>query len=129
MKKLLIALTILIAFAGLALAEPFVVADPQADATRYRMRLSSDGGATWGTWAEGLPVSNAMRFDIANTPPANYSGQAQAGANVTVTDSTTGQTTTSLRWSNSAPFVLRVPNIQTPANVAVQPPLTAGAGN
>ena len=120
MKKLFVLLVVLAAMVGLAFAQPFLVSNPQTDATKYRMRLSTDAGATWGTWVEGPAVNNALRFDLANIPPASYQGQAQAGAVYTVTDSTTGQTTTADTWSTSAPFVLNVQSSSPPAAVRVQ---------
>ena len=114
----LVAITLLLFAQAIVFAEPYLGADPQTDATKYRMRLSTDG-STWGAWTVGPPVSNAMRFDIGGVPPADYSGQAQAGAVLSVTDQTTGQTTTADRWSTSAPFLLRVPSLSQPREVAV----------
>ncbi|MCU0589848.1 MAG: hypothetical protein MUC33_01290 [Desulfobacterales bacterium] len=101
-----------------AFVEPYLSADPQTDATKYRIRLSTDG-TTWGAWTVGPAVSNAMRFDLGGVPPADYSGQAQAGAVLSVTDQTTGQTTTADRWSTSAPFLLKVPSLSQPKGMAV----------
>lgn len=120
MKKLFVLLVVLVAMVGLAFAQPYIVSDPQTDATKYRMRLSTDAGATWGTWVEGPAVSNAMRFDLSPIPPASYQGQAQAGAVYSVTDSTTGQTTSVDTWSTSAPFVLNVRSSSPPTGVGVQ---------
>ena len=117
MKKLFLTLAIL-AVAALAIASPFIVADPQT-ATKYRLRLSSDNGATWGAWVEGVPVTGAMKFDIAATPAGNYKGEAQAGDNISVTDSTTGVTTTVFGWSASAPFLLVVKAGQKTINIRV----------
>lgn len=130
MKKLFVlaALSLLLCTQASVSADPFLVADPQTDASSYRMRLSTNG-TTWGTWTQGPPVANAMRFDLGPITPGSYLGEAQAGAVVSVTDTTTGQTTTSQLWSASAPFGLSVPTIKTPTHVAVQPPTTAGAGN
>ena len=118
MKKLCVLIAVLVAFAGLALASPFIVADPQV-ATKYRMRLSADNGATWGAWTEGVPIAGAMKFDIASTTPGNYKGEAQAGDNITLTDSTTGQTSTVFGWSASAPFLLTVKAGQKTINIKV----------
>ena len=118
MKKLFVLITILVAFATIALAAPFIVADPQT-ATKYRMRLSADNGATWSTWTEGAPIAGAMKFDIAGTTPGNYKGEAQAGDNITLTDSTTGQTSTVFSWSASAPFLLTVKAGQKTINIRV----------
>jgi hypothetical protein len=117
MKKLFLTVAIL-AVAALAIASPFIVADPQT-ATKYRMRLSADNGATWSVWTEGAPISGAMKFDIAGTTPGNYKGEAQAGDNITVTDSTTGQTSTVFGWSASAPFLLTVKAGQKTINIRV----------
>ena len=117
MKKLFLAATIL-AFAAAAIASPFIIADPQG-ATKYRMRLSADNGATWGAWVEGAPIAGAMKFDIASTTPGNYKGEAQAGDNITVTDSTTGQVSTVFSWSASAPFLLTVKAGQKTINIRV----------
>ena len=117
MKKLFLTLAIL-AVAALAIASPFIVSDPQT-ATKYRLRLSSDNGATWGAWVEGVPVTGAMKFDIAATAAGNYKGEAQAGDNISVTDSTTGVTTTVFGWSASAPFLLVVKAGQKTINIRV----------
>lgn len=115
MKKLIaiIFLSILL-FTSLVLAEPFIVSNPQTDATKFRMRLSADNGVTWGTWSEGNPVSNAMKFDLQPVTPGNYKGEAEAGGNVTVTDSTSNQTSTVFKWSDPAPFVLSIPSLTKP---------------
>ena len=107
MKRLLIILAILI-FSSPAMAAPFIVADPQIDVTKYRMRLSADNGVSWGTWVEGNPVGNSLKFDISGTPKGTYLGEAQAAGNVELTDSTTGVVSTVWQWSASAPFVLKV---------------------
>ena len=119
MKKLFVLIAVLVAFVGLALASPFIVADPQVDVTKYRMRLSADNGATWSAWTEGDPVNDALKFDIAGTPKGNYLGEAQAGANVEVTDSTTGNVSIVWQWSASAPFLLKVRAGQKTANIKV----------
>jgi hypothetical protein len=108
-----------LAMAALAIAGPFIVADPQTDATKYRMRLSADNGTTWGSWVEGNPVSNALKFDIAGTPKGTYLGEAQAGGNIELTDSATGQVSTVWQWSASAPFLLKVRAGQKTANIKV----------
>ena len=117
MKKLFLTLAIL-AVAAMAIASPFIVADPQT-ATKYRMRLSADNGATWSAWTEGAPIAGAMKFDIAGTVPGNYKGEAQAGDNITLTDSTTGQVSTVFSWSASAPFLLTVKAGQKTINIRV----------
>ena len=104
--------------AAVVLASPFIVSDPQT-ATKYRMRLSADNGATWGAWVEGAPIAGAMKFDIASTTPGNYKGEAQAGDNISVTDQTTGVTTTVFGWSASAPFLLTVRAGQRTINIRV----------
>src|SRR4030067_839606 len=103
MKKLIaiIFLSILL-FTSLVLAEPFIVSNPQTDATKFRMRLSADNGVTWGPWSEGNPVSNAMKLELQPVTPGNYKGEAEAGGNVTVTDSTSNQTSTVFKWSDPA---------------------------
>lgn len=109
---------IILLIASTVYCEPFLVSDPQTDANKFRIRLSTDG-TTWGTWVEAPPASNAMRFDIGGTPVGNYQGQAQAGALISVTDSTSGVTTTSQQWSPSAPFVLRSSQPKAPVNTRV----------
>lgn len=111
MRKLLIIASILV-IAATAMASPFIVADPNP-ATKYQMRLSADNGVTWTAWTQGDPVSGAMKFDIGATPAGNYKGEAQAGGNVSVTDTTTGQVSTVFKWSASAPFQLTVVPGQT----------------
>jgi hypothetical protein len=109
---------LVLALATLALATPFIVADPQS-ATKYQMRLSADNGVTWGAWVQGDPVGGQMKFDIGTTPAGTYKGEAQAGGNVTVTDSTTGNTSTVFKWSTSAPFSLTVVPGQKTLNIKV----------
>lgn len=116
--RICVAWGILLALAAAAAAGPFLVADPQ-EATKYRMRLSADGGATWGDWVEGSPVNGALRFDLAGTPAGNYRGEAQAGGVVSVTDAATGQVSTVPLWSASAPFSLTVRPGQTVVNIRV----------
>lgn len=120
MKKLFVLLVVMVAMVGLAFAQPFLTADPQTDATKYRMRLSTDAGATWGSWVEGPANNNALWFDLSPVPPANYQGQAQAGAIYEVTDTQTGQTTSVDTWSSSAPFALSVRSSSPPTGVRVQ---------
>jgi hypothetical protein len=117
MRKLFIVLAIL-AVAALAIASPFIVADPST-ATKYQLRLSSDNGVTWGAWVQGDPVSGALKFDIGSTATGNYKGEVQAGGNVTVTDSTTGNVSTVFGWSASAPFLLVIQPGQTVINIKV----------
>ena len=118
MKNLFIVLAILI-FAAPAMATPFVVADPMT-ATKYQMRLSSDNGVTWGPWTEGAAVSGAMRFDVGANPAGAYKGEAQAwGVTSSLTDSTTGVTTTVTGWSASAPFLLNLKAGQKIVNIKV----------
>ena len=122
MKKLYplgVVITFVMVIAAAALAAPFIVSDPQPEAQKFRMRLSADNGVTWGAWVEGVPVGNALRFDIAGTPKGTYLGEAQAGADVELTDSTTGQVSTVWQWSPSAPFVLKVRAGQKVANIRV----------
>jgi hypothetical protein len=96
--------------AGVAFAEPFLVADPMSEATRYRVRLSADNGTTWGSWVEGTPVNQAARFDLGGTPSGNYRGELQAYGSWRLTDSTSGQTSTVTTWTPSAPFLLIPPS-------------------
>ena len=117
MKRLALALAIL-AMAVSVMASPFIVADPQS-ATKYQMRLSADNGATWSAWVQGDPVGGQMKFDIASTPAGSYKGEAQAGGNVTVTDSTTGNVSTVWMWSVSAPFLLNKLPGQKTINIKV----------
>lgn len=119
MKRSTIAvLFALLFFASLAFAQPYIISDPDPSATAYRMRLSTDG-TTWGTWTQAPPVNSAMRFDLKPLPGGNYQGQAQAEGTYTVTDSTTGQTSTVKGWSNSAPFLLGIPTFKVPTNTRV----------
>ena len=118
MKKLFLIVAIL-AVTALAIASPFIVADPQS-ATKYQMRLSADNGVTWGPWTEGAAVSGAMRFDAGANPAGPYKGEAQAwGVTSSLTDSTTGVTTTVIGWSASAPFLLVVKAGQKTINIRV----------
>ena len=116
-KFALIAFMLLVCF-SIAIAAPFIVADPQV-ATKYRMRLSADNGTTWGAWVEGNPIAGGMKFDVATTPVGSYKGEAQAGDTISVTDSTTGVTTTVFGWSASAPFLLVVKAGQKTVNIKV----------
>jgi hypothetical protein len=117
MKKLFLTVAIL-AVSALAIASPFIVADPST-ATKYQLRLSSDNGVTWGAWVQGDPVSGALKFDIGSTAAGNYKGEVQAGGNVTVTDSTTGNVSTVFKWSASAPFLLVIQPGQTVVGIKV----------
>jgi hypothetical protein len=112
MKLGLILVVVFGLLAALALgsyaAGPYIVADPQADASTYRMRLSPDGGATWGDWVEGPPVNGGMKFDLEAVPRGTYQGEAEAGGTVEVTDKVTQETSSVTAWSDPAPFELRV---------------------
>lgn len=122
MKKVFVlaALSLLLFNVGSVFADPFIVSDPVTEASVFRIRLSADNGQTWGGWVEGPPATGALRFDLATTPAGTYLGQAQAGADISVTDSATGITTTSRQWSQDAPFVLRVPtNPRAPVKVRI----------
>jgi hypothetical protein len=121
MRKVFVlaALSLLLFNVGSVFADPFLVCDPQTDANKFRIQLSADNGSTWGNWVEGPPVSNAMRFDLSGTGAGTYQGRAQAGALVSVTDSTSGQTTNSQQWSASSPFVLRSSLPAVPKNTKV----------
>ena len=118
-KKICFAIFAILLFALPALAQPYIVADPQADADKFRIRFSTDNGVTWGAWAEGPPVDGGLKFSIAGVAPASYKGEAQAGATVELTDSTTGVTTTVEAWSDSAPFLLTVRPGNAPAKIKV----------
>lgn len=118
MNRIFIILSIVFIAASAVWADPFLVADPQTDATKYRIRLQV-GNGTWSSWSVGNPVNNAMRFDLAGTPAANYNGEAQAGATISVTDTTTGTTTSTDIWSVSAPFGLNVTTSSIPKVIKV----------
>lgn len=118
MKKLFLILVILV-FAAMALAQPYITADPQTDASKYRIRFSTDGGATWSTWTEGPPVNNALMFDISGMPVNNYNGEAQAGSEWELTDMTGMITTTVDAWSASSPFLLKIKRGNAPAQLKV----------
>ena len=120
MSKVFITLVMVFVLASVAFAEPFLVADPQTDATKYRIRLAV-GTGPWSSWVEGPPVNSALRFDLGGTPAANYKGEAQAGATISVTDTTTGVVTSTDMWSPSAPFGLNVTTSSTPRGIRVQP--------
>jgi hypothetical protein len=119
MNKVFIVIFMVLVLAGVALAGPFLVADTQPDATKYRIRLAV-GTGPWSSWVEGPPVSGAMRFDLGGTPAANYKGEAQAGATISVTDTTTGVVTSTDIWSPSAPFGLSVTTSSIPTGIKVQ---------
>jgi hypothetical protein len=118
MKRLILILAILF-FAVPALAQPYITADPQTDATKYRIRFSTDGGVSWSPWTEGPPIDNALKFNIAGMQVADYKGEAQAGAVFEVTDTQTGQVTAVDEWSASSPFLLRVKRGNAPASLKV----------
>ena len=119
MKKLFLIFAILL-FVVPAMAQPYISADPQTDATKYRIRFSTDGGVSWSPWTEGPPVNNALMFNIAGMPVADYKGEAQAGAVFEVTDVQTGQVTAVDEWSASSPFLLKVKRGNAPAQLKVE---------
>lgn len=133
MKKVFVlAVLSLLLFTQASSAEPYLTADPQPEATAYRVRLSTDNGTTWGAWTLGPPVQQRLLFDLRPIAPDDYTGEAQAQGTYTVTDSTTGATSSATVWSDSAPFRLTVPPGATgPRGIAVmqQAPGTPGAGN
>lgn len=118
MKRLFIILAVLF-FTVPALAQPYITANPQTDATKYRIRFSTDGGVSWSPWTEGPPIDNALKFNIAGMPVNDYKGEAQAGAVFELTDTQTGQVTAVDEWSASAPFLLKVKRGNAPAKLTV----------
>lgn len=117
MRQFLMVLAVLMVAGPALAAGPYIVSDPDPEATLYRMRLSSDGGVTWGPWTEGPPVGQALKFDLGGVARGTYKGEAQAGGNVEVTDSTSGQVSTVFQWSSSAPFSLRVTPGKSPIHI------------
>jgi hypothetical protein len=119
MKRSIAILFFMLVFSAIVFASPFIISDPQTDATKFRMRLSADNGATWSAWVEGDPVSGGAKFDLAGVQKGVYKGEMQAGAYCSVTDSTTNVTTTVWIWSESAPFVLDQQISGKPVNIKV----------
>ena len=118
MKKLFLILAVLV-FAVPAMTQPYITADPQTDASKYRMRMKVKDSATWGDWVEAPPVDNRLLFDISGVPTNHYDGEAQAGAEWELTDMTGMITTTVYAWSASAPFLLKVKRGNAPAQLTV----------
>lgn len=111
MKKTLIVLGLILLSVGIAFAGPFLISDPAINITKYQIRLSADNGVTWSAWAESpAQTDGSMRYDIGSYAAGNYKGEAQAYGTYTVTDSTSGQVSTAVGWSASAPFVLGTPS-------------------
>jgi hypothetical protein len=118
MKRLIVVFAIIL-FTVPVSAQPYITADPQTDASKYRIRFSTDGGVSWSPWTEGPPVNNVLLFNIAGMPVNDYRGEAQAGAVFEVTDTQTGQVTAVDEWSASSPFLLRVKRGNAPASLRV----------
>lgn len=121
MKKTMFTL-LFILFSTVSFAAPFLISDPSTSVVKYRVRLSMDNGQTWGPWGESAPdPTGALKVDLQSLTPANYKGEVQAyGVNISVVDSTTGYTSTTMGvWTPSAPFVLNVMTLNTPKNIRV----------
>lgn len=95
-------------FVAQARAEgPYLTSDQQVGVTKYRMALAPFGQPTnFGAWAEGAAKSGAAWFNLESVPDGKYKGQIQAGGDITVTDTTSGISTTAFKWSSTAPFDL-----------------------
>jgi len=109
MKKLIVILTVLMLSTCLALASPYVSANPDTNHSKYRVRISSDG-VNWGAWAEGQPFENHLYFDMGPIKPGDYSGEAQAYTVYSVIDVSTGAKTTVEAWSPTVPFQCTIPS-------------------
>lgn len=90
-------------------ASPFLTSDPNADHTKYQLRLRAVGSQAWGQWSEAQPVEEHLWYDLGAIPPGDYNAEAQGFGTWTVTDQTNRQTSTVQQWSPSAPFLLHVP--------------------
>ena len=63
-------------------AEPFLSADPQPEATAYRIRLSIDDGATWGAWTQGPPGPAAHALRPATGRPERLHGRGAGSGDI-----------------------------------------------
>jgi hypothetical protein len=71
------------------------------------MALAPLGQPTnFGAWGEGAAKAGAAWFNLESVPDGKYKGQIQAGGDITVTDTTSGISTTAFKWSSTAPFDL-----------------------
>lgn len=116
MKSAIVFLTVI--FSGLAYAAgPFIVSDPQPEATKFRMKLGS------GEWVEGAPVNQGAKFDIGNISTGNYNGEMQAGGvDCELTDELSGVISQcSYSWSESAKFKLKKnPVLSAPTSLKIK---------
>ena len=103
-----------------AYPQPYIMSEPQTDASIYRLRLSTDG-TTWGPWFESPPVNNALKFSIADVPKGVYKGEAQAGATTTLKDEQSGVETFVTEWSQSGKFILNRKQGNAPTTLKVVP--------
>lgn len=116
---LAMAMFFVLAVSGLAFCQPYIACDPQPEASVFRVRLSLDNGVTWGEWVEGPPVNSSMRFDVKPVAKGLYKGEAQAGADITLTDSQTGVVTVAREWSAGAFFILHKKHGKAPTTLRV----------
>ena len=98
MKTLLILLLLIPVLAG---AEPFLVCDPQADVTQYRLEWA--GGATEDVNAE---ADGSIRYDVVSVAVGDNSGNIYAGKPYEID----GVPQEGYEWSDPSPFVLGRPS-------------------
>lgn len=76
MKRILMAIGILMCLASTAFAAPFLVCDPQAGVTNYRVSL--DNGATWQDVAPDATNEYGFKLDLEGISNGTYNVKAQA---------------------------------------------------
>lgn len=91
-----------------AYADPFLVCDPQAGVTQYRVVF--DGG---GEELSPAQVDGAALHDIGHLTIGSHTGTIEAGAQYTLN----GEEQPVWKWSDPVPFDLTVP--ATPAVVGI----------
>ena len=105
---LLSAVLIIAVFVTSVFASPFLSSNPNADHTKYQLRLKAAASQAWGQWSEAQPVEAHLWYDLGAVPPGDYNGEVQGYGSWTATDQTSGQESTVQQWSPSAPFLLHV---------------------
>lgn len=112
MKKILTCFIFMLFYVSGVMAAPFLICDPQAGATEYR--IVWEGGATEYINAE---PDGSIKYNIGPLPAGTVNGTLEAGAEYTLD----GSNQPAFKWSTPPlPFVLGVPSsVQSPTGIGI----------
>jgi len=78
MKRILLAIGIILIFAGISHASPFLVCDPQPGVTDYEVVIEEDGIPIMGGIVPS-ELDTTVRFDLEGIPNGVYNAKLKAG--------------------------------------------------